>query len=52
MEKGKIEKFLEDSSCRTKSEIIKKLIKKFELDKKEAEEVYTTWKKEYMKFKG
>lgn len=45
-------KFIEENACKPKREIIKKLIKEFSLDKEEAEELYQTWKKEYMKFKG
>lgn len=52
MNNKKISEFLEENSCRSKKETIKKLIEKFSLDKEEAEELYQTWKKEYMKFKG
>ncbi len=52
MDNKKITKFLEENACRTKRETIKKLIKKFELNDRAAEEIYNAWKKEYMKFKG
>ena len=48
----KIIKFLEENACKSKQETLTRLNKKFELTNKEAEETYTTWKKEYMKFKG
>lgn len=52
MDNKGITKFLEENSCKNKQEIIKKMIKKFNLDKRTAEEVYIAWKREYMKFKG
>lgn len=52
MRKKIITKFIEKNACKPKQEIIKKLIKRFNLNKEEAEELYQTWKKEYMKFKG
>ncbi|MBS4958164.1 MAG: hypothetical protein KHZ99_14100 [Clostridium sp.] len=47
-----ITKFLEANACRTKKETIKKLISSFNLNDREADEIYAAWKKEYMKFKG
>ncbi|MGN1029802.1 MAG: hypothetical protein ACI4P7_06885 [Bacilli bacterium] len=52
MEKGKIQKFLEENACKTKGETIIRIVRKFNLSKEEAEEIYKAWKKEYMKFKG
>ena len=52
MDNKGITKFLEANACKTKQDIIKKLIKKFSLDSKVAEEIYKAWKKEYIKFKG
>lgn len=48
----KIYEFLEENACKTKQDIIKKLMKKFSLDSKIADEIYKDWKKEYIKFKG
>lgn len=48
MRKKIITKFIEKNACKPKQEIIKR----FNLNKEEAEELYQTWKKEYMKFKG
>lgn len=52
MKNKNISKFLEENACKTKQDIIKKLMKKFSLDSKVAEEIYKAWKKEYIKFKG
>ncbi|MDU1314487.1 MAG: hypothetical protein E6940_10570 [Clostridium septicum] len=52
MDNKGITKFLEANACRNKKETIKKLIKKFELDNKVAEQIYIAWECEYMKFKG
>lgn len=48
----KIQKFLEENACKTKGETIIRIVRKFNLSKEEAEEIYKAWKKEYMKFKG
>lgn len=52
MDNKGITKFLEANACRTKKETIKKLIIRFNLNDKEADEIYKAWKKEYIKFKG
>lgn len=43
----KIYEFLEENACKTKQDIIKKLMKKFSLDSKIADEIYKDWKKIY-----
>ena len=48
MNKGDIEKYLNRNVDRTKKEVIKHLIKKFNLKKDEAEKIYNSWRKSYI----
>lgn len=52
MDNKEIANFLEENACRTKGETLIKVVRKFNLSKDKAEEVYNAWKKGYMKFKG
>ncbi len=44
--------FLDKNTSKYKKELLKRIIKKFKLTRKEAEKVYEDWKKRYMTAKG
>jgi len=48
MNEGDIEKYLNRNVDRSKKEVIKHLIKKFNLKKERAEKIYNSWRKRYI----
>ena len=48
MNEGDIEKYLNRNVDRSKKDTIKKLAKKFKLNKDEAEKIYNSWRKSYI----
>ena len=48
MNEGDIEKYLNRNVDRSKKEVIKHLIKKFNLKKERAEKIYNSWRKSYI----